>query len=462
MNAPRYLSQNDAIMWTVEADPLLRSTILAIVELDHEPDWDALCARVCLAITNVPALRERVVSVPAHPSSFRWVPEPDVDLAYHLRRLVAPAPGGEGELLDLARTIAASGFDRARPLWEFTLVEGLANGRAALVMKTHHVVTDGIGAVQLALQLFDLTAEASDHPSPDAGHPSDDAVHVPSGAELFRDALVHDVVDAASVVRRALPAVLPTVLRVLRDPLHAAVETAETLASVGRTIAPVSSTLSTVMVDRHMASCFGTIDVSLDAMRAAASVAGGTVNDVFLGAITGGLRRYHDQFGVDVEELRVAMPVSIRVSDDPAGGNHVSVLRFKVPVGVDEPEERVRRLHEIGRHIRAERSLPHTETIAGGLNLVPRGVIGSMLKKVDFLASNVPGMPVPMWLCGVGVERFIPFGPTAGAAVNVTMMSYQRRCSIGVNMDTAAVVDADAFMACLRDGFDEVFAIAPG
>lgn len=454
-----YLSQNDAIMWAVEADPLLRSTIVGVVLLDRPPDWQHLVQRVEQTTHRVPELREKVVSIPLRPNALRWVVEPDVDLDYHLRRVTAPAPGGAREVLDLARTFAAGGFDRSRPLWEFTLIEGLAEGGAAFVMKAHHVVTDGIGAVQLAAHLFDFDPEApitSPRPADEASH----ARRPPSTADLVRELVVHDVEGIIGLARTTLPSVVPTLFKLVRDPFHAVAETIHTAASVGRTIAPVTDTMSPVMVDRHQASRFEHLDVPLAALRDAAKAAGGTVNDAFLAGITGGLRRYHDAMGAEVEELRVAMPVSIRSEDDDIGGNHVSVMRFKVPVGVDEPDERIRRLHEVGRHIRAEKSLEHTEAIAGFLNMMPRGVIGAMLKHMDFLASNVPGVPVPMWLCGAPVRRFFPFGPTAGSSVNVTLMSYDGNACMGVNIDTAAIPDTELFMDCLREGFDEVVALA--
>jgi hypothetical protein len=135
-------------------------------------------------------------------------------------------------------------------------------------------------------------------------------------------------------------------------------------------------------------------------------------------------------------------------------------MRFLVPAGVEDPDERIRRLHDIGRRIRQEKSLPHTEAIAGVLNLLPSGVIGTMLKHVDFLASNVPGIPVPLYLEGCAVQRYWPFGPTAGSSLNVTLMSYAGTCCIGVNIDTAAVPDPALFMRCLQDGLDEVLALA--
>ena len=460
-NTRTYLSQNDAIMWTVESDPLLRSTIVGVVTLDRAPDWDRLVARVEHVTRMVPELRERIVPVPLHPTTWRWEPDPDFDLGAHLRRVAVPAPATMREVLDIARDSAQHGFDRTRPLWEFILVEGLADGTAALVMKAHHVVTDGIGAVQLAVHLFDLEADpptrgtASSRQEEVAGAPS-----VRGLVAEAREVIAHDLDGAVHLVRAALPSVVPNLLRVVRDPLHAVVETVRTAQSIGRTVAPMTHTLSPVMVDRHRHTCFESIEVPLDDLRRAAGVAGGTLNDGFLAAITGGLRRYHEANDAEVEELRVAMPVSLRTSADDAGGNHVTVMRFTVPVGVADADERIRRLHDIGRRIRQERSLAHTEAIAGFLNLMPNGVLGTMLKHIDFLASNVPGVPVPLFLEGVRVRRYVPFGPTAGSSLNVTLMTYDGMCCIGVNVDTAAVTDVPLFMRCLREGFGEVLALA--
>lgn len=456
-----YLSQNDAIMWTVESDPLLRSTIVGVVQLDGVPDWDRLVARVEHVTQMVPELREKVVPVPLHPTTWRWEPDPEFDLSYHLRRAAVPAPHTMREVLDLARDSAQAGFDRTRPLWEFVLVEGLADGSSALIMKAHHVVTDGIGAVQLAVHLFDLERDAPPierraHDRPVVGAP---AVHGLVGH--LREVIAHDLDGVVGLASTALPSLVPSLLHAVRDPFHAVAETVRTVESIGRTVAPVVTTRSPVMVDRHRHTRFETIEVPLDDLRRAAGAAGGTLNDGFLAVLTGGLRRYHEALGAEVEDLRIAMPVSLRTSADDAGGNHVTVMRFLVPVGVEEPDERIRRLHDIGRRIRQERSLPHTEAIAGVLNLLPPGVIGSMLKHVDFLASNVPGIPVPLYLEGTQVVRYWPFGPTAGSSLNVTLMSYAGTCCMGVNIDTAAVTDPVLFLRCLREGLDEVLALAP-
>jgi WS/DGAT/MGAT family acyltransferase len=448
-----YLSQNDTIMWMVEADPLLRSTILGVVLLANAPRWERVRARVEAATLQVPALREKVVRVPLHPTTLQWVRDHDFDLDYHLRHIRLPDDSDPQDLLDWTRTEAMGGFDPARPLWEFTLVEGLADGRAAFVMKAHHVVTDGIGAVQLAAHLFDFEPQPTTTPKA-----------VPTGAPhlnsyaMLRDVVVHDVEGIVDFARHQLTSIVPNLLHAVRHPRQTVGDMVETATSIGRILAPATTPKSPVMVGRMLSSHFRVLEVPVPAMRASAKAAGGRLNDTFLAGITAGLHRYHEHHGAEVRELRVAMPISQRGEHDPAGGNHVSVMRFVLPVDSPTAGDRIRAMHAAVEDVRAERSLAHTETIAGFLNLMPKGVIGAMLKGVDFLASNVPGVPVPIWLEGSRVERFFPFGPTAGSAVNITLMSYADLCCIGVNADAEAIPDPDVLIHCLRAGFDEVCA----
>ena len=455
----RYLSQNDAIMWMVEADPLLRSTIVGVVLLDHAPRWDAVQRRVEHVLEHVPVLVEKVVPMPLHPTTLRWTKDTDFDLDYHLRRVVLPGEPDEQGLFDHARTMAMSGFDRARPLWEFTLVEGLRGGRAGFIMKAHHVVTDGIGAVQLSAHLFDFEQGAAPPRRPKQ-RAAAEHVHHESALERWREVVEHDIDGVVHLARKQAASVLPSLLHAITHPQETMSEVIETARSIGRTVAPTFDLLSPVMTERKLASNFRAVDVPTRQLRDAAKAVGGTLNDGFLAGITGGLRRYHELHGATVDELRVAMPISLREAEHDVGGNHVTVLRFKVPVGIADPGERITSLHQVAGSKRDERSLAHTEAIAGVLNAMPRGVIGSMLKRVDFLASNVPGVPVPMYLAGAEVSHFYPFGPTAGSAVNVTLMSYRDTCCIGVNTDAAAIPDPDEFRACLLEGFAEVLALA--
>ena len=120
----------------------------------------------------------------------------------------------------------------------------------------------------------------------------------------------------------------------------------------------------------------------------------------------------------------------------------------------------MRLIDRVTQAARSEPSLPVTGAIAGALNLLPVGYVGGILKHADFLASNVSGMPVPVYVAGSKVTGFFAFGPTIGSALNTTLFSYAGRCDIGINIDTAAVPDPDLMLACLREGFAEITAVA--
>jgi hypothetical protein len=210
------------------------------------------------------------------------------------------------------------------------------------------------------------------------------------------------------------------------------------------------------MQDRRLGWHYAALDVPFDGLEGAAHSARGTLNDAFLAGITGALRRYHERHGTVVPELRVTMPISLREQDDPVGGNRITLARFAVPVDVPDPVASMRAIHQRVAESRREPSAALTNPIAGMLNLLPRGFVGGMLKHVDFLASNVPGLGVPLYLGGARVVGLYPFGPTIGAALNVTLLSYCGTCHLGVNTDTGAVPDPDVLLECLRESFDEI------
>jgi diacylglycerol O-acyltransferase len=213
------------------------------------------------------------------------------------------------------------------------------------------------------------------------------------------------------------------------------------------------------MQDRRLIRELAVHDIPLSALKKSGRRADGTLNDAFLAGVTAGLRRYHEEHGALVDELMVTMPISIRAAGDAEGGNRITLMRIALPVGLADPTERIREIHVRANAARHEPSLALTQDIAGGLNLLPRWYIGAILRHVDFLASNVPGSPVPVWVGGAAVTMQYAFGPTIGAGVNVTLLTYQDTCALGVNADSGAIPDLPVFLECLVAGFDEVLAL---
>jgi WS/DGAT/MGAT family acyltransferase len=450
-----FMRDSDAFSWYMERDEALRSTIVAIAWLDGSPDWDTLLDKVERATRSLPSFRMRVSEPPARIATPHWSIDPDFDIARHVRRVAAPEPHTAATAIDVAREAATTGFDTSHPLWEFTLVENLDGDRAALVMKVHHSLTDGIGGMELALQLFDLEA-APPKPGPMPDAPAGEAITRP---RLVGDSLVHDGERVADLAHHAAFAAVPAAIRAALHPLQTTASVTATAQSIVRTVAPVSETLSPVMTARSLGRDLDMLSLRLDDLKRSAAVAGGSVNDGFIAGLTGGLRLYHERHDATVGDLRVTLPISIRTALDPVEGNHITLQRFTVPVHVQDPADRIRAIGERCRAARDEPAIQHTNAIAGVLNLLPSSVIGGMLKHVDFLASNVPGFTFPVYLAGARVAGYFPFGPTIGASLNVTLLSYDGTCCIGLTVDDAAVPDSDVLVHCVAEGFEEVLAL---
>ncbi len=200
-----FMRDTDAFSWYLEKDPGLRATIIAVTWLDRSPDFKALSARLDRATRLAPRFRQRPVDPPGRLANPRWI-DTDFDLSLHLRRIDAPKPHTRATVLDFARHEAMTGFDRSRPLWQFTLIEHLKGGGAAFVMKVHHSLTDGIGGMQLALLLFEATEEsegAQDRSLPEMNE------QPPSTAKLVRESLAYDWHRVFETLRDGLSGAIP-------------------------------------------------------------------------------------------------------------------------------------------------------------------------------------------------------------------------------------------------------------
>ncbi|GAA4399057.1 wax ester/triacylglycerol synthase family O-acyltransferase [Fodinibacter luteus] len=450
------MRDTNAFAWYMEQDPLLRSTVVVVLMLGGAPDWDRLTERLERLTRVSPAFRQKVVQPPLRLATPRWVVDPDFDLSWHIRRFEAAQPRTLATVLEFARKTGMAGLDRDRPLWEVTFIEELDGGQTAVVVKLHHSLTDGIGGMDLARLLFDVESDPGD-PGPMPEAPQGETLGT---VDLVRDALGYGWSRLFDLSREVLTSAPAEAAHAIRHPRRTLTETVTTVQSVARFLQPASDTLSPVMTGRHMAWHYDVLQFPLADILNAAHAAGAKLNDAFLSGVTAGLRMYHERHGEQVDELRVTMPVSIRKDGDPIGGNRITLMRFKVPVSITDPGERMRETHDRCEPMKADRSLPFTDLLAGALNLLPRAYVGGMLKHIDFLASNVPGIPVPLYLSGAPVDGFYAFGPTIGAALNITLMSYCDTCFVGINTDTGAVPDPDVLMECMRDGFDEVLSVA--
>lgn len=449
------MNESDATLWEIESDPRLRSTILAITLLNEAPEWSRLRDRVAAATEQIPRLRQKVEAAPLRLGPPRWITDEDFDLDYHLRRIVCPAPGDLRAVFDVAAPIYMEAFDKQRPLWECTLVEGLADGSAAFIQKVHHSFTDGVGGMKLADFVLDTTRSPRHSALPTT-------VSIPEtslAAEAIDNA--RRAVETTARLARRLPGVA---VNASLHPTAFARDSIRTAGSIGKLVMPVGAPLSPVMTGRSTARRLDAFELPLTSLHKAARTVSGSVNDAFLAGVTGGMRRYHELHHAPVERLRVTMPINVRRSDDELGNNRFVPARFEIPVGEIDPSERMRHLGVLARGWRGEPSLPFVGIIAGALNRLPgpltTAAMASMLKAIDFVATNVPGPKGARYLAGCKVVAEYAFAPPSGAAFAISLLSFDGTASVGLTIDTVAVPDPWMLTECMRQGFAEVLALA--
>ncbi|WP_421120489.1 wax ester/triacylglycerol synthase domain-containing protein [Aquihabitans daechungensis] len=449
------MSDVEALMWSLESDPVLSSTFANLTFFDRVPDPDALRRRLWRATRVVPRLRRRVVDG-FGPSAPSWEDDPDFDLDAHLRWVRLPDGSDDADARALAVELATVPFDRDRPLWEFTVIEGLPDGRAAMVQKMHHTITDGEGGIRMSLEFIDLTRDAPEPEPLDDGPPPPPSRPPWAGAVDALSGLPRRSADAA---RR----VVDTATDLARDPLQVAsllaalpAETASTTRSVVRQLGVVDSHRSPLWSERSLDRQLETFDVPLADVKAAATRLGGSVNDLFVAAAAGGAGTYHRRLGIGVAELRMSMPVSTRSERSP-GGNAFTPTRVLVPVSAD-PIERFQEIHDRLAVTKTERAMGLTASFAGLVNLLPQPMLVRLARQqvmtVDFATSNVRAAPFDLFIAGALMTGNYPLGPIAGTAWNLTTMSYRGVLNLGLHVDRAAVADP----AQLRDDIEASFA----
>lgn len=456
------LSDLDALLWHLEVDPALRSSVLVGVELAHAPEPDALADRLERVSRAMPRLRHRVVASPLGIAAPHWELDADFDLDYHLR-VIGPPPrtGGRHALVAVAEPLATDVLDLARPPWQMILVEGGAGQPAGVLFRFHHALSDGVGALALAAAIFDLEADAPAPPMLPRPEPPE-----VGDLDRARADLDYELRRGLALAARTLPRWAKGVGDALGAPEETARGAVGRLRRLAQVATPGLAPLSPVMTRRSLGTRLDVMTVPLAQLRAAGACAGGTLNDAYLAGVLGGLRRYHDKHGAWPDALRVGIPVSHRSDHDAELGNAFVPLRLRAGIQVADPAHRVAAVHHLVAGARAEPVIELARSAAALAQRLPAvalgGVLSPLLRATDVIASNVAGSPVPLYLLGAAVEGMVAWGPRSGAAVNLTMLGHAGELAVGINIDPSAVPDADTLVACLRAGFDEVLGLASG
>lgn len=450
----RHMSDSEALMWNLEKDPALSSWFASLTLLDRPPSMERFRARIANAAVEVPRLRQRVVASVGRLSPPVWVDDPDFDLDHHIWRIAVPAPGTDTELHELAVRLLVEPFERTRPLWQFVIIEGLADGRAALFQKMHHTITDGEGGVRLAERFVDLEREPNE---PDPAELPVPEAEVEGFGDAAREVIGHNVRRVGGLAQRVARSVV-------LDPLGTARGLGLAARELDRSLRPShdqgTSVGSPLWQPRTLKRWFGTLRVPLDDVKRAGKALGGTVNDVFVAGALAGATAYHVERGVTLDRLRVAMPVSTR-RGGTVGGNSFAITTTDVDALAD-PVEALGAVHDALAATKEGGSVDLVGQLAMVVNLLPTSVLTSFAKDaaatVDFTVSNVRGAPIELYIAGARCEGLFPLGPISGTAFNLTTMSYAGNLDMGLVVDAGAVEDPRGLRDHLVAAYDELLA----
>jgi diacylglycerol O-acyltransferase len=447
----RTMSDAEGLMWRLEKDPHLSSTFGTVTILDRAPDFDTLRRRMERAVVGVPRLGHRVQAAPANLSAPIWVDDPDFDIDWHVRRIACPKPGTLRQVLDLASLVLVDPLDRTRPLWQFVVVEGLRGGKAAVIQKMHHAITDGERGVQLAMHYLDFERDAPEPPPLVA----DDSFEPAEPRDAGNVDMVREII--ASGLRIPL-GVVKQVRELLADPSglpQASSAAARTFTGIVSQLSDTEGARSPLWTGRSLHRRVETARAPFRETKDAARKLGGTLNTAFLTAAADAAACYHRELAAPVESLRASMAISTRTAE--SGANAFSLARLLVPTGDMPITERFLAIQEAAGAARETSRTAGLDALAAVASTLPTSVITRLARQqaqtVDFATSNVKGSPVPVYMAGAQLVEIYPIGPLLGVAFNLTLMSYLGSLDMALHIDTAAVSEPALLTDCLERSF---------
>lgn len=438
--------------------PMHNATVEIFDPGDSGFDYARLVRLVEDRISFVPRYRQRIQTVPGRLANPLWVDDDRFEIGYHVRRSALPRPGSVDQLRDLASRIISRPLDRNRPLWELYLVEGLADGRVAMLSKSHHVLVDGVQTVDIGQVLLDANPELRE-----LGHDEWHPRGRPSPFALMAGA-VRDSVTEVETVTDTVAATTGAVLRGVADGARTTGRVLDALTNrspraESPIIGPLSQQRRLVMVRTDLAD-----------HRKVREVHGGSVNDVVLATVTGALRAWLMTRGESmrgIRQIRALAPVSV-IDDElePTSlGSQIAAHFVDLPVGEPSP---VVRLHQVSysflAHQETGRGIPAAR-LAGMSGFAPATfhALGARVAGVErrrgyqLCVTNVPGPQTPLYAAGARMVASYPVPPLfEGHPLAIGVTSYDGSVFYGLNADRDLLPDAELLGPCLVEALDEL------
>jgi diacylglycerol O-acyltransferase / wax synthase len=419
------------------------------------PPYRDLLALIEARLEHVPRYRQRVMSVPLKQGRPVWIDETQFDLEYHVRHTALPAPGGEAELKKLVGRLFSQALDREKPLWEMWLVEGLGDSRFAIVSKTHHCMLDGVSGVDLATVLMDPEPVSAPPPAPAPWTPR----KPPKTSELLLDSVKEQLSHPLRMARQALEPNSEAVKLV--GQVLSGFKPLVDVVSMGR--APESPL--NVPIGPHRR--FEMLELSLAKVKAVRSKLRGTVNDILLATVTGGLRSWLTSRGEPpASDLRVLVPVSMRTQKERGTyGNQVSAVFCPLPLTEPNPVERLRKVHDAMMVVKKSGSAVGAHALSRLGDFAPPQLLAqaarlqAMTRMFNMVVTNVPGPQFPLYLLGKRMVHCFPQVPLAAQqAVGIALLSYDGKIGAGLVGDADAARDLPGLAQAMNAALDELHA----
>jgi len=458
------LSHVDAA-WLSMEDPTNLMMVNGILIFKEVVDFDEFVEVVKHRWLRFDRFRQHVV----HPrirrplAGPRWELDPHFDVNAHIHRVALPSPGDYPALQNFISDLASTPLDYSKPLWQCHVIEGYEEG-TVIMSRLHHAIADGIALMYVLLSMADITPEASlNHPEP----PEEKAHREQRSSRWgLLGSIAKRTGTAVSTSRSITSKLAHETVESITNPSHAvglAAQGTDFSLAAGRLVfrSPDPKTIlkGSLGVSKRVAWSHA---LSLTDVKTIKNICGGTVNDVLVSALTGGLRRYMIQRGASVDgvSFRAAMPVNIRPPEKMEElGNEFGIIYPTLPVGIEDPIER---LHDV--HARMEELKSSPEAIAAfgiltGIGLSPAEAQTRMVdmfgSKASVVMTNVPGPQMPLYIAGKELDRIMAWVPQAGrVSIGLSIISYNGKVFIGVMSDEGLVPDPDAVLTGFYEEFD--------
>ncbi len=428
------------------------------------PSEDDFLTHIRSRVHHLPRLRQRLLYPPLGLGTPFWVDHRDFDIHQHLRRISLPAPGTEAQFQRLVGELLAPPLERSKPLWELILVEGFEDERFAVVYKTHHAMADGISAVDIGMLLFDV--EPKREPA------REEAPWAPARSPSRLALVGHAGAGIAATLRR----LVRWLRRARREPGRARRRAADGLTGLWEVTWNLARPAPKVPFNTAIGTgrSFSWSSFDLPEFKRVKNALGGTVNDVTMAVVAGALRRWllEHEVAVDGLELKALVPVSIRTENEHGElGNKLTAMRGPLPVGVEDPVERLHAVSAAMDALKVSKQPLGAEAIWGlndwfrdfapPLLLSPTAAINFSTRLFNLLVTNFPGPQVPFYILGRELTAVYPIGFLAkNHALAIAILSYNGQVGFGLLADPDAVPDAERLVAHLAAAVEELTSAA--